>query len=169
MALVCQRFTPQVVMIDASGRPGSVCSNAVGHEGFSQEQDAQGLALHSLALDCSYVVLNTVTPSSESGRTYQCPQGSPHRIDYILASSAWRQRCTDCRTLLGFDNHMPVKDHFPLTALFSWTQGGLKGPKMPTCPLGPALLADASRCAVFAQRIADVQPVPWEKDINEHY
>ena len=78
-----------VLMVDANGRLGSVCSEAVGQGGFRQEEDASGALFHRSLLELGLRATSTWGPPDPAGFTWVAPRGQRHRIDFIATPLQW--------------------------------------------------------------------------------
>jgi len=93
----------RVVMIDANGRLGSVCSDAVGSM-EPQPHDTNGKELHAWALAEDYFIPSAFLGGGATWRT--------HRLDYVAIPAAWNHEVTQTRvldevplTLYGQEDH----------------------------------------------------------------
>ncbi|CAK0840251.1 unnamed protein product [Prorocentrum cordatum] len=60
---ICHTWKVQLAFLDANARLGSIVSEAVGSEGFRQDEDESGGLFHDMLLETGLVAANTLVPS----------------------------------------------------------------------------------------------------------
>ncbi len=157
------RWTPDVIMIDANGRLGSIQSCAVSTEGYSQEEDRGGARFHTFLLDHDMLMI----PHDDSGVTWTSSADFHHRIDYVATTAELAAATTKAYTMSDIDKQHDG-DHYPacLHLCFTATASSNKLPK--TLRLDRRLLRSSDSQSAFASALSALPLQPWEMEANDH-
>ena len=116
---------PQILMIDANARIGSLPSRAFG-EHQAEEQDNGGHYFHEYALSCDIWIPATYSESQQgSGETWRHPRtGCWYRGDYIGLPASWT--LTECSSKVDakIDISLKKEDHRVSAVCFAWIDYG---------------------------------------------
>ncbi|CAK0855883.1 unnamed protein product [Prorocentrum cordatum] len=157
-----------IFLIDANARTGSLCSQAIGDQGFKQKEDDNGERFHKVLQGNSLIAANTFKSGGQDHYTWDSGK-DVHRLDYIVVGHELFDSISHTSVMYGIDtehDHSQKNDHFPVKANLAYTvetayQHGT--PKLDTAKLDSETAKND-----FQRRLQQIQHPPWETNLNDH-
>ncbi|CAK0850222.1 unnamed protein product, partial [Prorocentrum cordatum] len=157
-----------IFFIDANARTGSLCSQAIGDQGFKQKEDDNGERFHKVLQGNSLIAANTFKSGGQDHYTWDSGK-DVHRLDYIVVGHELFDSISYTSVMYGIDtehDHSHKNDHFPVKANLAYIvettyQHG-------TPKLDIAKLDSETAKNDFQRRLQQIQHPPWETNLNDH-
>ncbi|CAK0840521.1 unnamed protein product, partial [Prorocentrum cordatum] len=165
---ICHKWKVQLAFLDANARLGSIVSEAVGSEGFRQDEDESGGLLHDMLLETGLAAANTLVPSlSKDSYTFVSTKSeTPHRIDYIAVEQDMIPALGQHQVRYDIDSFCTGKDHYPVFMRFE-SQGSTKAAQQQS-GYDARGTQDPDKAAAFRMHLAAFPTVPHQVDMNQH-
>ncbi|CAK0806156.1 unnamed protein product, partial [Prorocentrum cordatum] len=165
---ICRKLKVQLAFLDANARLGSIVSDALGSEGFRQDEDESGGLFHDMLLETGLAAANTLVPSlSQDSYTFVSSKSeTTHRIDYIAVEQSMIPALDQHQVRYDTDSFCTGKDHHPVFMRFE-SQGSTKAAQRQS---GYDVLGtqDPDKAAAFRMHLAAFPTVPHHVDMNQH-
>ena len=160
-----------IMLLDANARLGTVISHAVGGKGHAEQENPTGSIFHKFLLDNGFAVPSTLVDNDNPAQhTWTSPQGTMHRIDYVVLPKHWIPSVSACRALDDIELLAKGTDHRPtMVTVTVSTQPTSSTRQWQAFRPEYRSLQDKEARLIFVRELRASPPIPWSTPIDEHY